>query len=217
MQNPQRGFLGTHQIFIQWQNRNVSWKNQLSAFFSMFIMVSWLMLLYYKTYSISYYDIVPLSVIHAHTYAKYNVSVYSNGIDALSPIQPRPELYISHKLHFLEIRNKSVISSAMVSNVCGGDELKVVIMYRYSRNVLKNSICKLMIWISGSYKLYERCKGLVWLYYTYRYTKVISKTSIIMMDWVRTSPIWIFFKKLLLCNMWMHGYLLDTNDVIMWL
>ena len=76
--------------------------------------------------------------------------------------------------------------------------LKVVIMYRYSRNVLNNSICKLMIWISGSYKLCERCRepkglpGMTLLYIgPYRYTKVI-KTIIIIMAWVRTSPIWIF-------------------------
>ena len=47
MQNPQWGFLETHKIFNQSQNRNESGKNQLSTFFSMFTMVSWLMLLYY--------------------------------------------------------------------------------------------------------------------------------------------------------------------------
>ena len=51
MQNPQWGFLGTHQIFNQWQNRNVPiLKNSaFCIFFPMFIMVRWLMLLYYIT------------------------------------------------------------------------------------------------------------------------------------------------------------------------
>ena len=76
MQNPQPGFLGTHQFFNQCRGKTeLSWKNQLSAFFSMFIMVSWLMFLYYHVLGLERIHQVTNTIRAANTLTGWRIRI----------------------------------------------------------------------------------------------------------------------------------------------